>query len=1120
MARKTQLLPGDASFTFTEPHYNVSIMENSGGKTYLTPSTKMGMYVTDPTLDIRYRIHQGDDNKLFKVEERTVGDFCFLRLRTRSGTHKVINRERETEYLLTIKAVARYRNGPSLTATTEVLVTVLDANDLSPLFYPIRYNIAVLEDTPVHKPIVTVSAEDADIGVNGEVYYSFKEPTETFSIHPTSGEVTLTRSVSYIEQNYYKLTILAEDRGPQVGHRLRISRAELEISIREVNQFAPRIDLQELPAVSEQGMVGTIYAMLYVHDKDYGDNGKIGLVAITEGNNEGHFRLHSGSRESEYTIQVARTVDREVTPNGFNLTIQAQDRGTPVRTSTLTVHVRLGDINDQTPQFEKVKYEVDVDEVVPVSTPLLFVQAQDGDLGKNAEVVYGISGGNDRGWFSIDQWTGLISVAAPLDAEAHKVVSLEVSATDRANLGSRRSSHAYVQINIRDCNDNAPIFNHTTRTVGISESRPVGTKVYKVSAFDFDEGDNGYISYSIVNEEDTPFKINHFTGQITTKAILDYESMHRVYRLRVRASDWGEPFRRESEMIYEVKIKDVNDNKPQFEKVNCVGYLSRGADIDTKLVVVSAIDFDAGNIISYQIIGGNSDRCFDMEPSTGVVRLKCDLGGHTENFRSLLITASDGKNIAESTTVNITLVNNNRNKQLANNNVDINCRDTDVTKKLSKLLSRQDVNSEEWNSWLELASRFSENTHSPQFIPDNPSKVEVQEGLPVGHKVLTLQAKDPDHGYNGKLVYVISAGNAGGSFKMDTYSGDLLVMSDIDRETQILYVLNITVFDMGIPARSSSMTLQVEVTDINDYAPQFDKPAYLVRIPENIMVNRTILQVRAVDYDEGVNARIYYSILSDTEDFVISRDTGIVRVNRKLDRERKEKYELIIQATDGSPDSPLSSTATATVLLDDINDNAPKFLPENYVVRVREDLPKGTVVMIVTAHDPDMAGGGTVRYHLTEGMGDKFEIDRMTGTIRITNKLDFERQQMYNITAKARDRGDPPLSSHCNIVVEVIDVNENLYAPRFADFVFQGKVSENQAVNTSVMQITANDDDERNPLASPKDYEVVYSVQGGSGQGIFTIDQNGKSHFDCLNSKKQTTSAVSITRKCLEPEHM
>ena len=187
-------------FRFTSHLYNVSIPENSMGKTYVTPEEKMGIELKDSHRsyeEIKFRIVSGDKDKFFKAEERVVGDFCFLLLRTRTGNNDVLNRERKDKYVLDIRASAKRHDGRNkvswLEAQTSVAVTILDTNDLNPLFYPTKYEATVTEDTPMHRSIIKVIAEDADLGRNGEIYYSFAEKTEQFAVHPVSGVVTLTR---------------------------------------------------------------------------------------------------------------------------------------------------------------------------------------------------------------------------------------------------------------------------------------------------------------------------------------------------------------------------------------------------------------------------------------------------------------------------------------------------------------------------------------------------------------------------------------------------------------------------------------------------------------------------------------------------------------------------------------------------------------------------------------------------------------------------------------------------------------------------------------------------------------------------------------------------------------
>lgn len=191
----------DNEFRFTLPLYNVSIPENSIGKTYVVPDERMGIKLASPddaNLDIRFRITSGDRDRFFKAEERTVGDFCFLLIRTRTGNVDVLNRERKDRYVLEVRAtLSRKEDGKGLAtvleADTTVVVTILDTNDLNPLFYPTEYEATITEDTPMHRSILRVIAEDADLGRNGEIYYSLAEETDQFAVHPVSGVITLTR---------------------------------------------------------------------------------------------------------------------------------------------------------------------------------------------------------------------------------------------------------------------------------------------------------------------------------------------------------------------------------------------------------------------------------------------------------------------------------------------------------------------------------------------------------------------------------------------------------------------------------------------------------------------------------------------------------------------------------------------------------------------------------------------------------------------------------------------------------------------------------------------------------------------------------------------------------------
>lgn len=189
-------------YNFSHPIYNVTIPENSVQKTFAiqpyTDKARMGIQLYDDGvhhIDIKYQIVSGDKNKVFKAEERVVGDFAFLTIRTRTN-NIVLNREKGDSYRLKVKAtVSRSRIGTKKRIVDEVETTVdvkiLDKNDLSPLFYPTKYSITITDDTPLHQSIVRVTAEDADIGINGgELIFVYMHGKSYNDIIMSLGSVT------------------------------------------------------------------------------------------------------------------------------------------------------------------------------------------------------------------------------------------------------------------------------------------------------------------------------------------------------------------------------------------------------------------------------------------------------------------------------------------------------------------------------------------------------------------------------------------------------------------------------------------------------------------------------------------------------------------------------------------------------------------------------------------------------------------------------------------------------------------------------------------------------------------------------------------------------------------
>lgn len=896
-----------------------------------------------------------------------------------------------------------------------------------------------------------------------------------------------------------------------------------------------------------------------MEDLDAGRHGQIKSVEITDGDPDGHFRIRATSRRGEYNIEVHNLLDREKTPNGYNLTLRATDDGVPPRHTYKVIPVRLADRNDNAPVFNKALYEVSVPESAPVNSPIIRLKVSDADEGRNAKVFLEIVGGNEGGEFHINPETGMLYTAKVLDAESQSMYTLTVSAIDQGNTGTRKQSSARVKISVVDINDNDPVFEHANVTIWIDENEPAGTTVTKVSARDRDSGDNSYISYSIANLNKVPFDVDAFTGIIRTSKLIDFETMRRQYVLKIRASDWGRPYRRQTEMQLFINVRDVNDNRPQFERVDCVGEVYKLASIGAEILTVNAIDLDADDEVTFRVVGGNEDGCFNLDSSSGVISIGCDLSDVRQASRELNITATDGTHFADVMRIQISLTESRfgyglgTSKHAANPFTDMHhmvnggesvnsmnalfeCRETGVLNRQAEMRasaernnippvkggSNENPSSDSRDDFLMMPSRYRENIHSPEFI-DFPSNVRINETIALGKTVAWIRARDRDLGYNGKLVYGISDGDYDSVFRIDPDTGELKIIGYLDREREDEYLLNVTVYDLGKPQKSVSKVLPITVVDENDNPPKFSKSLFSFRIPEDVNIGTVVARMNATDADTHEFAGIRYYLLTNTPHFQIDALSGVLTVAGKLDREQQASYELLIRATDGgsfpgssghdssssyklyggshrdnnltpSPfdTNTLHADALVRVLIDDVNDNAPKFSADQYTVRIREDIPIGTVVISVDAMDKDLGAGGEVLYRFNDKCDferDQFRIDRLSGTIRLARALDFEERQSMTICVVASDKGNPPLTSEATILVEVIDVNENQYTPQFEDFVLVGEgnsVRENQPIGTYVMNINTRDNDPPGP-----DSRVAYSIRGGDGLGLFTIDSEG-----------------------------
>lgn len=1041
---------------FTHHLYNTTINENSAPRTYVETPVKMGIELTDPLWEINYNIVSGDDDELFQAEAYKIGDFSFLRIKTRSSNSAQLNREVRDMYTITVEAV---ESTLDFQTKTKVFVQVLDTNDLKPLFYPASYNVAISEDFPLQTSVAKVSATDADLGSNAEFYYSFTSRGHPFVVDPFTGTVTLFKKLNHSRTERYDLTVLAEDRTKKISGVQKYGNvATVTVNVQKMTKTFPVITPLPKPTVSSDGKV-----TIDVHVEP-GLN-PVESLNIVGGDPHKYFDIiPSGVQGNYFQVISTKKISWSQTPFGLNLSIQAKDRSFPSLLSPIT-QIHIPAVHYSPLAFLEDTYIVALSEFSPPKTHVVKVSVKP----VSYNVTFSIKNNPDSTKFKINHKTGIIVTTDSFDFETKNRYEFDV-------IANNGEAETHIVVEITDENDNSPQFMKNSYQAALYENSPVGSSILKVAAVDKDFDRNGFVTFSIANTGPVPFTVDPFTGVISTSEHLDYELMKRQYHLKIWASDSGSPFSQVSECPVTITLNNVNDNVPLFERVGCNSTIPLDLPVGHTIVELSAIDLDELQQLKYVIESGNELDIFAVD-STGAVKLKKTIPPSSNAF-NLKVKATDGKHQSEASMVRVTVTN-------RGDEATLNCQETGILKQVTdKLIEsiKPILTSQEEDMFSDL---YLTNRHGPKFNLSIPGSIDLVEDYPLNSTIVQFKATDGDAGFNSKLVYVISSGNEDGCFSIDTFNGDLKLVCPLDRETKQFYILNITVFDLGTPQKLACKLIAVNVMDVNDNPPLFSQPRFVIRIPENIEVDSVIFTARAFDLDGETNGNVQYSLLTSTDLFSIDELTGEVAVTSRLDRETLPRHDLRIEARDQAKVGPqLFSSVDLVVIVQDINDNPPKFVPKVYKIKVPEDVPIGTLLIWVESVDLDLGSGGLVTYNLKNTENGIFHLDSSTGALTLERELDFERRPSYNLTVRAVDHGQPrSLSSSCFVEIEVLDVNENLHRPVFTEFAYDTAVMEDAAVGTSVVTLTASDKD------MGRDGVVRYHIHDGSGLGLFTIDE-------------------------------
>lgn len=384
------------------------------------------------------------------------------------------------------------------------------------------------------------------------------------------------------------------------------------------------------------------------------------------------------------------------------------------------------------------------------------------------------------------------------------------------------------------------------------------------------------------------------------------------------------------------------------------------------------------------------------------------------------------------------------------------------------------------------------NDNAPMF-PSPVINISIPENTLINSRFAIPSATDPDTGPNSVHKYeLINGQSAFGLDIVETPEGEkwpqLIVQQNLDREQKDTYVMKIKVEDGGSPQKSSTAILQVTVTDVNDNKPVFKESQIEVHIPENSIIGTSVVQLQATDADIGANAEIHYVFGTQVSPatkrlFALNATSGLITVQRPLDREETAIHKLSVLASDGSS-SP--ARATVTINVTDVNDNPPNIdlryiiSPINGTVFLSEKDPINTKIALITVSDKDTDINGKVicfiekdvPFHLKAVYDNQYLLE--TSAL-----LDYEGTKEYNFKIVASDSGKPSLNQTALVRVRLEDENDN--PPIFTQPVIELAVMENNKRDLFLTTLSATDED------SGKNAEIVYQL--GPNASFFDLDR-------------------------------
>ncbi|EGW01359.1 Protocadherin alpha-8 [Cricetulus griseus] len=832
---------------------------------------------------------------------------------------KSLDREDAPEHKLLLTATDGGK--PELTGSVQLLVTVLDVNDNAPTFQQSEYEVRILENSDNGTTVIRLNASDRDEGTNSAISYSFNRlvPSmvlEQFSIDTDTGEIIIQGNLDFEQVNVYKIRVDATDKGhpPMAGH------CTVLVKVLDENDNVPQVTLTSLSLpVREDAALGTVIALISVSDLDSGANGQV-TCSLTP---HVPFKLVS-TFKNYYSLVLDSALDRETTAD-YKVVVTARDGGSPSLWATASVSVEVADVNDNAPAFAQPEYTVFVKENNPPGAHIFTVSATDADVQENALVSYSLVERRvgERllsSFVSVHAESGKVFALQPLDHEELELLQFQIKDIHLWWLTALYSWKSWMKT-----------ITHPSLSLPVREDAQLGTVIALISVTDPDSTVNGQVTCSLTPH--VPFKLvstfkNYYS--LVLDSALDRETVANYYVV-VTARDGGSPSLWATASV-SVEVADVNDNAPAFAQPEYTVFVKENNPPGAHIFTVSATDADTQEnaLVSYSLV----------ERRVGERLLSSFVSVHAESGKVFALQPLDHEELellqfqtsgrvsvpeASLVTVNVYLI------------IAI-CA-------VSSLLVLTLL--------LYTALRCSATPTEGACAPGKPVLVCSSAVGTWSYSQQRRQRVCSGEGPPKTDLMAFSPSLPQGPNSTDNVSlrGQRVCSGVCPPKVDLM------AFSPSLPPNLDRDERERQESESNHSGPGAASCGYFIIIEDK---RGTFVDNIAQDPGLGL-AQLVRCLFR-----VASKDRGDFRsaLDHKITAQLTD-YKVVVTARDGGSPS-LWATASVSVEVADVNDNAPAFAQPEYTVFVKENNPPGAHIFTVLATDADAQENALVSYSLVE----------------------------------------------------------------------------------------------------------------------------------------------------------